>query len=106
MKPSEHLYEDYLIGKTLNAHGIVLVDAHFYTESLQHFVLGNDPVIAFHDLEHVYNFQEIERYYSINRAFLQKYYYGKQDQFFLLIKVVMSLVIICIALRLFYILHP
>jgi len=106
MKPHEHLYEDYLIGKTLNAHGIVFVDAHFYTESLQRFVLGNDRVIAFHDLEHVYNFQEVERRYSINRASLEKYYDDKHNQFFILIKVVMSLVIICIALRFFFILRP
>lgn len=104
MKPHEHLYEDYLIGKTLESHGIVFVDAQFYTESLSEFVLGNDSVIAFHDLEHVYNFLKIEQQYSINQLSLKKYY-EKHYQNNVLVKVVMIFVIICIAIRLFFLLQ-
>lgn len=105
MKPEEHLYEDYLIGKTLDSHGIHFVDAPFYTESLQHFVLGNLPSIAFHDLHHVYNLSEIERRYSINRAYLLKKN-SPRAQYFIMLKTVLCLVIVCIALRFFFMLRP
>lgn len=65
MDPSDHLYEDVLMGMVLNHNSVLPRQQPFMTDFL-HEYLKNEDIIAFHDIKGEYDLEEVERKYNFN----------------------------------------
>jgi len=66
MQAKDHLYEDVLIGLTLDKKKIYPANFPFMTDILKEY-LEDPETIALHDYGYNYDYQKIQEYYNINQ---------------------------------------
>jgi len=75
MNPDDHIYEDVLVGKTLNACNIYPVQFPWITNHLTVFLM-NTEYIAYHDVNSSYNFSYLIASFNMNRSITEWFFMG------------------------------